>query len=167
MNTGTNPDPNCGCAPARSTTPDRCAAAERPAPRTLVARPTDVGSGMRRVPDTDGRQVPSTCAMSFTESSSVDVALHWGQTPPPVAPRPQHPGPGFVEHHDEGIRVRVQAKRVVRAPLGHSHAHPDPRTLRDPAIAEALGIEDPPAMAGLQRDVAHGRHSRRPAAHPP
>ena len=25
-----------------------------------------------------------------------------------VAPRPQHPGIGVVEHHDEGVRVRVE-----------------------------------------------------------
>ena len=54
----------------------------------------------------------------------------------------------------------VEVQLVVLAPLGDGHLPPEPRPLRHPAIAQALGVEDPPTVAGVEREVTHGQKDR-------
>jgi len=66
-----------------------------------------------------------------------------------VAPRPEHPGTGLVQHHHERLRVWVEVKLAVGAPVRRGREFPEPRTLQDPPKPVLLGIEYPAAVTRI------------------
>jgi hypothetical protein len=99
--------------------------------------------------------------MSSSESSVVvATALHALLR---VDGRPDEAGAGLVEEEREVLPARVDLELPVGAPFGGDPPMPDGNALQDPTEPQLPGIEDPGAVARLQRDHVRGESM---SAHP-
>ena len=59
-----------------------------------------------------------------------------------------------AEEHHESLRIRVDLKLVIRAPVRGGRL-PSHKPLQDAPKAVVLGVEDPPAVTGVEDQVLH------------
>jgi hypothetical protein len=78
-----------------------------------------------------------------------------------VTPRLDHPCPGWIEHHGEGLGVFFELQAEVGLPLRSDRMLLHVDSLEDPTKPIAFCVEHPGAVARLQDQPSHNPHSAR------